>query len=326
MAYGQGAANFSFSQDGTLFYAPARSRPEGMLMRVDREGVARPIGDQRRAYSHPRLSPDGQRLAVNIHEGTDADVWLHEFSSGTWARFTFEGRNVGGIWTPDGRSLTFSFDRGAGLDVVSKDVDFSGGVEQLMSSDTSQFPSSWSPDGGVLAVTEIRGASDISMLDQHGDGSLQRFIDTPAYERSARFSPDGRWLAYTSNETGRDEVYVQAFPGPGGKRQVSTHGGIEPVWAQSGTELFYRNGDEMFAVAVEDGPGLVMGPASKLFEGAYDVGGLPEFAFAMAFANYDVFPDGREFIMVRTEGEAEPTEVRVVVNWFEELKRLVPTP
>jgi dipeptidyl aminopeptidase/acylaminoacyl peptidase len=188
------------------------------------------------------------------------------------------------------------------------------------------MPTSWSPDGQTLAftdrITSVAG-HDIWMLPLEGEQEPWAFLDTEFEETGAMFSPNGRWLAYMSNETGRDEVYVQPFSvsGPRGTKQISVGGGTEPLWGPDGRELFYRNGDKMMAVAIEaeSEPELSVGTPRLLFEGRF----LPGPNWARR--NYDISPDGQRFLMIQREQDLVPTEIIVVLNWFEELKRLVPT-
>jgi len=180
---------------------------------------------------------------------------------------------------------------------------------------------SWSPDGQLLAFVEIDPTTgyDIWVL-RMGDRKPQPFLRTPFDESAPQFSPDGHWLAYISNESGPWEVYVQPYPGPGGKWQISTEGGTEPVWNRNGRELFYRSGDKMMAVDVDTQPSFAAGKPRVLFEGRYE-------PTPATFPNYDVSPDGQRFLMLKPSeaGEAAPTQINVVLNWFEELKRRVPT-
>jgi Tol biopolymer transport system component len=184
-----------------------------------------------------------------------------------------------------------------------------------------QTPGSWSPDGQSLVFYDISPATgnDIWVLPMEGDRRPQVFLRSPAQEEAPTFSPDGRWLAFTSNESGRDEVYVQPFPGPGGKLQISTEGGNEPLWSRNGRELFYRNGDKMMAVEITTQPTFTAGSPRLLFEGRY------EFS-PNGVAGYDVSLDGQRFLMVQpVEPEQPATQINVVLNWFEELKRRVPS-
>ena len=187
---------------------------------------------------------------------------------------------------------------------------------------------SWSSDGQLLAFLEINSTGQreiwvLRMVDRSvGSGQVrnaQPFLRTQFDETEPRFSPDGRWLAYTSNESGRFEIYVQPYPGPGGKWQVSTEGGLDPVWNPNGRELFFRSGDDMMAVDVATQPGFAAGKPRKLFEGKYERAPIP-------VANYDVSGDGQRFLMLKPseQAQAATTQINVVLNWFEELKRRVP--
>ena len=172
----------------------------------------------------------------------------------------------------------------------------------------------------MLAFTEVHPetSNDIWLLSLP-ERTASPFVVTAADERGPMFSPNGRWLAYTSDESGQDEVYVQPYPGPGNKRLVSTMGGDEVVWSASGRELFYRHGDRLMRVAVADGPAFEPGPAEVLFEGPFERG-------VYANPSYDISPDGSRFIMIRSNRDLRRTQLTVALNWFEELKRLVPTP
>ncbi len=215
--------------------------------------------------------------------------------------------------------MSYSSSRAGSLNLFWKPADGSGTEEQLLTSQSLQIPASWSPDGHVLAYTEYNPITgwDIGTLAMEGERKPQPFLRTPFNESQARFSPDGRWLAYVSNESGRDEVYVQPFPGPGGKWLISTEGGNEPVWNPSGRELFYRNGDKMMVVAVTTTPAFSAAKPRLLFEGQYETNPMPVPA-------YDVTPDGQRFVMIKGEREAAPTQLNVVLNWSDELRRLAP--
>jgi len=179
---------------------------------------------------------------------------------------------------------------------------------------------SWSGDGQLLAVGEVRPNTgrDISVL-QLRDRKVQPFLQTPFTEGGAAFSPDGHWLAYSSDESGRTEIYVQPYPGPGGKWQVSTDGGAEPVWNRNGRELFYRSGDKMMSVDVSTQPTFSIGKPRLLFTGQY----APT---AATISNYDVSPDGQRFLMIKSNEQAQAiAQINVILNFTEELKRRVPT-
>jgi Tol biopolymer transport system component/predicted Ser/Thr protein kinase len=326
-----GNAQYSFSATGSLVYILGGVQSaQSKLVWVSRNGAEQPLAVSAHAYLTPRFSPDGRRVAVSIQE-QESQIWLYDLSRKTLTRFTFEGSaNLGAVWTPDGKRLAFNSNREGPTNLFWQLADGSGGLERLATSEYLQAPSSWSPDGQLLAFHEVNPNTqrDIWVLRMGGDPSAgsgqvrkaQPFLRTRFDEAGPRFSSDGRWLAYNSNESGRYEIYVQPYPGPGGKWQISTEGGTEPVWNPNGRELFYRSGDKMMAVDIATQPGFAAGTPRMLFEGLYDPAPYP-------LANYDVSPDGQRFLMLKpTEHEqAAPTQINVVLNWFEELKRRVPT-
>ena len=182
------------------------------------------------------------------------------------------------------------------------------------------MPNAWSPDGKVLAISmpDPESGQDIWVFEEEAETDLRPLVRTRFDEWSARFSPDGKWLAYVSNESGQGEVYVQAFPGPGGKYQVSTDGGAEPVWSHDGRELFYRNGEKMMTVPFSTEARVTFGRPVVLFEGKF-------LAAVDENPEYDVSPDGQWFVMVQADDQGSvPNRLHVVLNWFEELKRKAP--
>jgi Tol biopolymer transport system component len=316
-----GAAQYSFSKTGSLVYVSGGVQlAQSRMVWVSRNGAEQPLATPVRGYVQPRLSPDGQRVAVTITE-QESQTWLYDLSRDTLTRFTFDGNvSIGAVWTPDGKRIAFTSNKEGQLNIFWQLADGSGGLERFTTSDYIQFPMSWSPDGQLLAYTEVNLSTqrDIWVL-RLSDRKAQPFLRTPFNESAPRFSPDGHWLAYISNESGRYEVYVQPYPGPGGKWQISTEGGTEPVWNPNGRELFYRSGDSVIAVEIATQPGFVAGKPRKLFEGRYEPAPVP-------IANYDVSPDGQRFLMLKPTEQAQvaPTQINVVLNWFEELKQKVP--
>ena len=316
-----GAAQYSFSTTGTLVYVPGGIQSaQSTLVWVNRNGAEQLLA-QPRAYVYPRVSPDGRRVAVVITE-QDSQVWLYDLSRETLTRLTFgASNNLFPTWTPDGKRIAFSTAKEGPNNLFWQLADGSGGLERLTTSEYLQGPNSWSPDGQLLAFIEVNPTTgrDIWVL-RMGDRKAQPFLRTPFNETAPRFSPDGHWLAYVSDESGRDEIYVQPYPGPGGKWQISTDGGTEPVWNPNGRELFYRSGDKMMAVDIATQPGLTAGKPRMLFEGPY----MPT---PLTFPDYDASPDGQRFLMLKPTEQAQsaPTQINVVLNWFEELKQKVPT-
>ncbi len=314
-------ALFDVSNEGTLIYAPAgRMGVTQSLVLVDRQGKASPLPLPSRTYEEPRLSPDGRRFAAALRE-RNADIWIGETSRGTLTRLTFdEAEDETPIWTPDGRRVTYASGKvGQPRGAFWKPADGSGMEEQIFPGDNHPHVSSWSADGKALAYTDYDGSSlgDIWTFRPDGQPAKTPFLKTPFNERAARFSPSGAWLVYVSDETGRDEIYVQAYPRPGGKWQISNEGGTEPVWSRDGREIFYRWGDKMMAVSVTTQPTFSADAPHLLFTGRYLLTRRGE-------AAYDVGPDGR-FLMVRREQESLATELTVVVNWPAELQHQAPT-
>ena len=317
-----GETPFSVSESGSLVYVPGSpSVSKRTLVWVDRQGAVESLAAPPRNYDNPRLSPDGQRLAVQIGPETgNSDIWIYHIPRGTLTRLTIEGDDFGHLWAPDGKRVAFGSARGGGAaNLFWKPADGSGPAEQITESERFQMPSSWSADGKVVAFFERHPATgwDIWVLPLQGERKPRPFLQTRFGETGAVFSPDGHWLTYVSNESGRREVYVQAYPGPGGKWQISTEGGNGAVWAKNGKELFYRNGDKMMAVEITTQPTFRAGAPTLLFEGQYVQSGPGR-------ANYDITPDGQRFLMIKL-GKPGATQINVVLNWFEELKRLVPT-
>ena len=317
---GLGVAQFSFSGDGSLAYVPGGpSENNRTLLWVDREGTSRPLQAPPRAYATPRLSPDGQRLAVGILGANG--LWLYDLARGALTRLTETNFFPHPIWTPDGKHMTFTSSESGVLNLYRIPADGSGAAERLTTSENGQWPGSWSPDGQVLAFSgvDLTTGYDIWMLGLQGDRKPRPFLQTPANESGPIFSPDGHWLAYLSDESGRQEIYVRPFPGPGGKTQISTEGGTEPMWARNGRELFYRNGDKMMVMAVETQPVFAASKPKLLFEAHYET------SYNVFERDYDVSPDGQRFLMTKaSEPESAATQLNVVLNWSDELRRLAP--
>jgi len=320
----RGIPYYAVSPVGVLCYAPGAVADElRTLVWVDRDGNETPIV-QGQIYEVPRLSPDGQRVAATVHSDTGShDIWIFDVDRGTRTRVTTGGNNIQPFWTPDGERLTFVSSRTGPMDLYWTPSDGTGEGEPLFAKDGSQFSGSWSPDGQSLVFEELHPETgfDLWQLSLDGDRTARPFLTTPSDETGADVSPDGRWLAYVSDESGRDEIYVQRYPGLGDKIPISNDGGFTPQWSRDGRALFYRNGDQMLVVDVAyEGDRVVPSKPRLLFRKRFDPGPSRD------RANYDVAPVGERFLMVQSEElGASPSQLNIVLNWFEELNRLVPT-
>jgi serine/threonine protein kinase/Tol biopolymer transport system component len=319
-----GLAHFSVSDSGSLVFVPGSTiTEENRLVWVDLRGEVEhlpfPLGN----YQSPRLSPDGRQL-VATRVQADANVWIYGLERGTSRRLTDEkGDEFWAIWTPEGKHIVFN-STGSGGPIAflyRKAADGSSPAELFAEGEYHQQPKSWSADGKKLVLTEgmnPESGVDIWMLTFDGNLKPEPFLRSRFNEIHPIFSPDGRWIAYVTDESGREEVYVRPYPGPGNIMTISIDGGMEPVWAPDGKKLYYRDesGDKMMAVSFITEPELRVGKPKLLFEGRYK-GGWPW------GRNYDIAPDGTRFIMITDEDpKLKPMQINVVLNWTEELKRL----
>ena len=311
-------SEFSVSPTGVLVYTPAPAAVVRRLVWVDRHGATTPLPMTPGDYGEPSLSPDGRQIVLVRRDASGAHIYVYDIERAALQKRTFEGENWFPIWTPDGRYLTFTRGPQSVGPIVRLLADGSGQVEPLVTDEQrggQKVATSWSSNGRLLA---FQNNQDVIVRD--ADGVLHPTVATAAYEREGRFAPGGRWLAYRSGVTGRDEVYVESYPPGGGKWQISADGGAQPMWSKSGRELFYKSGNRLMVVAVETGETFRAGPPLLLFEMAQ-----PERDHGDP-ARYGVTPDGQRFLVVTTgQGEASvgATEIVVVQNWFDELKRLV---
>ena len=321
---GGGSVDYSVSEEGTLVYVPSQAQLERNVVWVDREGRETLVTEEKREYSAPQISPDGKQVAFSMHSGGSPNsIWIYDLEQDSFNRLTLEGTIAGAAaWTPNGKWLTFQSNPDGQRNIYRQLADRSGLPERLTNSPFTEMPTSWSPNGQLLAFHRQSQTADwdIAILDMEKDSEAQIFISSPFIDCCAKFSPDGAWLAYVSNEEGQDHVYVRPYPGPDVKFLVSgEEGGGEPIWSPDGTELFYRSGNKMMAVSMQTEPRFSSGRPILLFEGSYR-GATSQ---PSGYAYYDIFPDGQRFLM--SKEDRTPTQINVVLNWFEELKRLVPT-
>jgi serine/threonine protein kinase/Tol biopolymer transport system component len=317
-----GAAHFSLSGNGTLVYVaggPWSARRQMRLLAPGGPGEV--LSSDSRPFRSPRFSPDGGQLAV-VTEAANDDIWIYDLRAGTSRRLTFEsGSNIAPLWTRDGTRIVFSSNRAGRYNLYWKPADGSGAVDRLTTSDRIQFASSWHPDGHHLAFTQNdpETAGDIWVVAVGSNEDPTVFVQTPFNEYGAAFSIDGEWLAYVSDESGRDEVYVQRYPGGEGKQQVSQNGGTHPAWAPDGRRLFYRMGPDLMSANFTSTPNFAAGNPSRLVSLPFND------ATVASVSNYDVSPDGSGFVVLRTEDQRPPTQIHVIVNWIHSLdQRLEP--
>jgi len=319
---GFGLSTFSVSDTGVLAFVPGgAAAAETRLVWVDRQGRSTPLAADPGSYEWPRLSPDGSRVAVTDRTADGAiDIWILGLERGTRSRLTVEGGNITPTWAPDGEAVFFGRTAGPGaVNIYRKRADGLGEAEQVMVSEHSRFPRAITADGRSLLFVEWNPetARDIWTMTPEDDRRAEPVLATPFDEYSSALSPDGSWLAYVSDESGRYEVYVRSWPEGASRVLVSAHGGKDPAWSADGTELFYRVGEAMMVVPVESGTNFSAGTPELLFEGRFKLG-------VHGSMSYDVSADGR-FLMIERSRVETADRLHVVLDWFEELKRLAPT-
>jgi len=317
-----GAAAFDVSENGTLAYLPVRSYvTETELVLVDRTGResrALPRADR---YNHPRLSPDGSRIAVDIRSANSlGDVWVFQIGRPGGLRVTSEGgRDWGAEWTPDGRELVYLSERPF-FDLYRRAADASQPARPLLTGKFDHYTGTVSRDGRLLAFElSVPGGAELWTVQLRGEPAPTRYFANGFNLAHPTLSPDGRWMAYDSDESGRVEVYAQSFPDPSVRRwKVSPANGSEPMWTRGGRELVYRKGDSVMAVSVDLQRGR-SGPPVALFGGRY-----PDSPGWTRPRSYDVSPDGERFLLIKLPPEQARPRINVVLNWFDELRAKVP--
>ncbi len=313
-----GAVQFSASDNGTLVYLPGGiQRTEHSLVWIDRAGHASEIAAPQRAYWAPRISPDGTQIATVVAEAND-EIWVNDISRNIWKRLTFESSNVMPTWSADGKRVTFAGNVAGAQGIFWKLADGSGEELPVLESPnigtSLPIPLSWSPDGKTLAYEsfEPQTGHHIRLYSAGSTDPSRSFINSAANQDGARFSPNGRWIAYAADESGRFEVYVQPFAGSGGKWQISGDGGSQPTWTRNRKELFYYGNGKMMSVDVNTDGDFSAANPKTLFEANFDFRGS-------YVPSYDVTPDGKKFIAVRSSNSAPiPASIQVILNWFGE--------
>jgi serine/threonine-protein kinase len=308
-------AQYTFSCKGLLVYVPGDDTAKSIPAWRNQDGTIEALPMRAQIYGTPKLSPDGKQLAIVVGPEGKQDIYVYDVTTGTSTRLTLKGDNRAPVWTPDGKRVTF-LRHGQGVEKSSifwKSGDGSGEAELLHSSEDHPVPCSWSPNGKRLAFF----GGGIWVLPLEGPREPELIVEMESSAWAPAFSPDGRWIAYTSEKDGKFQIYVRPYPDNDWVRKISNDFGEEPVWSPKGDKLFYRNGDKWMVVSISTEPEFAAGTPQVLFEGPYN--NVPDLS-------YDVAPDGQRFLVLQPKyDDSKVRELHVVTNWFEELKRLVPS-
>ncbi len=313
-----GIPNLEVARNGTVFLARA-DRAKRSLVLVSRDGGVTPVFDRVAELDNPRFSPEGQRIAFRMPAenslSQDGDLWLYHRATKTLERLTFESDNLYPVWFPDGRRLAFTSRRSTVASLWTTAVDGSQGAASLLAGSEIRFPGSITPDGETLFYREISPETgfDIYTIPLSGEPVPQPVLVTPFDEGSPELSPDGRWLAYVSSESGRNEVYLRKWPEGGARWRVSTDGGTEPSWHPGGASLFYRDGLIMMEARLSLTDVATVAGRDSLFAGDYYSN--------TRWPEYDVAPQGDSLLMVRLEG-SQPRPV-VILGWLQQVQELM---
>ncbi len=321
MTNSSGAAQYDISDNGTLiFLEGGQQAPNHRMVWVERDGSATAISEERRAFWGPRLSPDGTQVATWIADESP-HVWSYDLVRGGLSRVTTESANFWSLWTPDSQRLVFPSRDESGLTEIRWQLaDRSKPMETLVRIEDRRGnqPLSWTPDGQQLVFQkQYHAETGFDLFLKPVDGPVSLVVGTPANEFQGMLSPDGLWLAYVSDDSGRNEVYVTPFPEAGSTIPISTQGGTEPLWSPAGSELFYRSSDHVMAVEISTDSGFQASRPRPLFEDVF----IPGTPYGR---NYDISRDGRRFVMIESASEvASSDRIVVVQNWFAELEELL---
>ena len=312
-----GGWRYSLSQNGLLVYGGAGATEDQQLTWFDRAGqplgTVGPVG----LFSTPQLSPDGKRIAARVENKTDvSDIYVFDHTRGSSLRLTFDPKfDVYPAWSADGTHIFWGADRGGKNQIYQKAASGTGQEELLFEADAPLYPMNCTSDGKFLLFVRVspKTQRDIWVLPLQDKGKPFPLLESPFIESTAYFSPNGRWVAYMSNESGRFEVYIRPFPDAGGKWQVSANGGTFPQWRADGKELFYISNDQkLMAVAVQGGNTFAMDTAKELFDLA---------SKSVSRNHFAVTADGQRFLLIRQTQSSAPPPVTVVANWQTEVKR-----
>ena len=307
-----GHVQFTVSGNGTLAYVPGEDEGVGKIAWVDRSGGVEFLSVPEQAYGAPNIAPDGQRVAVDVADVNDY-IWIYDFERQEGRRLT-TGKFP--VWSPDGDAIAFSaVQPGGQWKMLVQPVDRVERPRELWTTGGMAAATTWSPDERTIGVYQEANTNSIGFLAAEGGRDVETVPKQSGVHLFPAFSPDGRYVAYTSTETGGFEIWVRSFPDGQTVKQVSVNGGTEVVWCENG-ELFFRAGNQWMVVAMTTEPELTWDPPRPLFK--TDFIDTPALSF-------DVSPDGQRILLFKRTREAERKKLHLVVNWFEELKQLVPT-
>jgi serine/threonine-protein kinase len=323
----EGFAQYAVADNGTLVYRSGRGAPAvHTALWVDQRGDAQPFWEGERSYGEAHISPDGTKVAFMVMTDNNWDLWVYDRPRQVSTRLTFEdGTDGPGIWSPDGQYIAFSSARQGSTNIYRKRADGSGDVERLTQSKDTEYVSSWSGDGKYIMYLVQSNGGDLWILPLSGDKKPKEFMATRFNEAEGTFSPDSRWVAYQSNESGRGEVYVRPIEGAG-KWQVSEGGGSFPRWSGDGRQLFFRDNEGVMSVPITvAGASIEVGRARRALKGTFRGGTAGITISGLTLPDYDVTRDGSHFVMYPPDAKtvAKAEHVTFVLNWFTELKRLL---
>jgi Tol biopolymer transport system component len=332
-SYGQSLGIFSISQNGILAFQGGETLGSGQLSWFDRSGKQFGKIGEKDFIDHPRISPDGQKIAAGIFNstGNQEDIWLYDLTRNLRTRFTLSQSGRFPVWSPDGSRIAYaSFARSSYLDLVVKASNGTGQEQLLLDVPGMKIPWSWSADGRFLAYMlrdpqPARDKFDIWILPLFGDRKAFPFLQSDFDKGAPSFSPDGRWIAYVSDESGTRQVYAASFPDPRTRLQVSNQGGLTPVWRSDGKELFYvAQSGQLVSVGVSSKDSTLQLESPKPLFQAFQSGpimwAMAGATIGLATQEFDISRDGQRFL-IATTGNAEPTPITVVVNWDAELTK-----
>ncbi|HWQ03569.1 MAG TPA: protein kinase, partial [Candidatus Nitrosotenuis sp.] len=333
---GLAGAQFAFDETGKFLYLPGTDQATGVqILWMDQAGKFKPLRTTFGDYTNPRFSPDGKLLAVQLNTNGDNDIWIYDWARDTMTRLTFDpGMDANPVWTPDGRRITYASEqKNKPPAIFWRNADGTGEARLLWEGAVPSFPSSWSPDEKTLAFTQRAQDTglDIWLLPMEGDeksgwkpGTPRPFLKTPSQEAGPAISPDGRWLAYMSIESGEWQIYVRPLSGEGGKWQVSSAGGVMPRWSRNGKELFFRGVSENQIMVAKY---RVVGTSFQ--HDKPELWSPGQFSSRGTSVNFDPAPDGKQFAVLKVPDTSENTDnkldkIILVQNVFEELRRVAP--